>query len=210
MKWTDDMNKGWAGEDDSEGSYPGDGDAPVPDDHRMYPMENPPNIKGETKNSRKAEICIQRYFRTRNGRYLKGFLHYYEPTINCIVAGFLLRYAMSGHFTDLKQEAALGVLEAVERFDYSQKKSFQRYANRYIENRLHDYTRRMRRGCTVETDYAYDKLRKIMALFFDLGGCNNAETISRVASAMDMKLQDANEIIQDALRNMRCTDIYHD
>ena len=209
MKWTNDLENEWAGEDDLEGSDPED-DAPVPDDYRIYPMENPPNIKCETENSRKAEVCIQRYFRTRNDRYLQGFLHYYEPTINRIVAGFLLRYAMSGHFADLKQEAALGILEAAERYDYSHKKSFQRYANRYIVNRLHDYTRRMRRGCTVETDYAYDKLRKIMALFYDLGGCNNAETIYRVATAMDMKLPDANGIIQAALLNMRCTEIYRD
>ena len=37
-------------------------------------------------------------------------------------------------------------------------------------------------GCTMETDYAYDKLRKIMAIFYDLGGCNNAETISCAAT----------------------------
>ena len=60
----------------------------------------------------------------------------------------------------------------------------------------------------METDYAYDKLRKIMAIFYDLGGCNNAETISCAATAMDMRLQDANEIIQAALRNICCTDIY--
>ena len=154
MIWTDDLVDEWQEED-----------TPFPDDQRIYRMDKPPNIKCEKEDSRKAEVCIQRYFRTRIGRYFQGFLHYYEPTINCIVSGFLARYAMDGHFADLKQEAVVGILEAADHYDYSQKTSFQRYANRYIENQLHNYTRRMRWGCTVETDYAYDKLRKVMAIF---------------------------------------------
>ena len=196
MIWTDDLVDEWQEE------------TPFPDNQRIYRMDKPPNIKCEKEDSRKAEVCIQRYFRTRIGRYFQGFLHYYEPTINCIVSGFLARYAMDGHFADLKQEAVVGILEAADHYDYSQKTPFQRYANRYIENQLHKYTRRMRRGCTVETDYAYDKLRKVMAIFNNLGGRSNAETISRVAQAAKADRAETKEMIEAALVNMSCTDIY--
>ena len=208
MSWTDDLEDTWQREDDPEVPDSADADELASDDYRIYHMENPPNVKRETENSRKAEACIQRYFRTRISRYFQGFLHYYEPTINCIVVGFMLRYAMGGHFADLKQEAVLGILEAADHYDYSQKTPFQRYANRYIENQLHNYTRRMRRGCTVETDYAYDKLRKVMAIYNNLDGRSNAETISRVAQAAKADRAETKEMIEAALVNMSCTDIY--
>ena len=134
-------------------------------EHRLYKMKKPPFSGIGEKAAQKAEICIRYYIHTQCEFFFRGFLHYYERTINRIINGFLLRYALGGHFEDLKQEAIMGILEALEHYDSSQKKSFCKYANRYIENRLHDYARRMRRGCTVETDYAYDKLRKVMAIF---------------------------------------------
>ena len=208
MSWTDDLEDTWQREDDPEVPDSADADDLASDDYRIYHMENPPNVKRETENSRKAEVCIQRYFRTRISRYFLGFLHYYEPTINCIVTGYMLRYAMGGHFADLKQEAVLGILEAADHYNYSHKKPFQRYAIRYIENRLHGYTHRTQRECTVETDYAYEKLRRVMASFNELGGCNDAETISRVADAQKVDRAETEEMIQAALMNMLCADIY--
>ena len=66
----------------------------------------------------------------------------------------------------------------------------------------------MRRGCTVETDYAYDKLRKVMAIFNEYGGHNDDETISHIAKAAKVDRDEAEELIQAALQNMQCTDIY--
>jgi RNA polymerase sigma factor (sigma-70 family) len=177
-------------------------------EHRLYKMKNPPFSGIGKKAGQVADICIRYYIHTQCDYYFHGFLHYYERTINHIVNGFLLRYALGGHFEDLKQEAITGILEALEHYDPSQKKSFCKYANRYIENRLHNYTRRMRRGCTVETDYAYDKLRKVMALFNAYGGRSDDETISRIAKAAKVDRDEAGELIQDALLNMQCTDIY--
>ena len=177
-------------------------------EHRLYKMKNPPFSGLGKKAGQVADICIRYYIHTQCEYYFRGFLHYYEGTINHIVNGFLLHYALGGHFEDLKQEAITGILEALEHYDPNQKKSFCKYANRYIENRLHNYTRRMRRGCTVETDYAYDKLRKVMALFNEYGGRNDAETISRVAKAAKVDKDEAEELIQAALRNMQCADIY--
>ncbi len=185
-----------------------DSAAIVFNEHRLYKMKNPPFSGLEKKAGQVAEICIRYYVHTQCEYYFRGFLHYYERTINRIINGFLLRYALAGHFEDLKQEAITGILEAMEHYDSGQKMSFCKYASRYIENSLHNYARRMRRGCTVETDYAYDKLRKVMAIFNEYGGRNDDETISRVAKAAKVDKDEAEELIQDALLNMQCTDIY--
>lgn len=177
-------------------------------EHRLYKMKKPPFSGIGEKAAQKAEICIRYYIHTQCDYYFHGFLHYFERTINHIVNGFLLRYALGGHFEDFKQEAITGILEALEHYDPSQKKSFCKYANRYIENRLHNYARRMRRGCTVDTDYAYDKLRKVMAIYREYGGHNDAETISYVAEKAKIDRAEAEELIQAALRNMHCADIY--
>ena len=177
-------------------------------EHRLYKMKKPPFSGIGEKAAQKAEICIRYYIHTQCDYYFHGFLHYYERTINHIVNGFLLRYALGGHFEDLKQEEITGILEALEHYDPSQEKSFCKYANRHIENRLHNYARRMRRGCTVESDYAYDRLRKVMAIFNEQGGHNDAETISYVAEKAKIDRAEAEELIQAALRNMQCADIY--
>lgn len=139
---------------------------------------------------------------------LTAFLHYYEPTLNRIVSGFILRYAMLGHFEDLKQEAVIGILEAASDYDYAKKKSFHNFTARSTENRMHDYTRRMRRGCTVESDYAYDRVRRVMAVFNRLGGHADMETLLAVSKEAGISVIEAEEMIHAALRNMQCMDIY--
>ena len=185
-----------------------DSTAFVFNEHRLYKMKKPPFSGIGKKAAQVAEVCIQYYIHTQCEYYFRGFLHYYERTISRIVNGFLLRYALGEHFEDLKQEAILGILEALEHYDSGQKTTFCKYANRYIENKLHDYARRMRRGCTVETNYAYDKLRKVMAIFNEYGSHNDTETISRVAKAANIDIGETKELIQDALLNMQCTDIF--
>ena len=177
-------------------------------EHKLYQMEEPPRIKEAATTIGKAEICFQRYCRTKSKRYLDGFLHYYEPIINDTVSSFMQRYAMGGHFEDLKQEAVIGILEAANRYEYSQKTMFHKYVSRSIENKLHDYTRRMRRGCTVESDYAYDRLRKVMAVFNRLGGHGDLATLLAVSEETGIKAYEAEAMIQAALQNMQCADIY--
>ena len=177
-------------------------------EHRLYKMKNPPFSGLGKKAGQVADICIKYYIHTQCEYYFRGFLHYYERTINHIVNGFLLRYALGGHFEDLKQEAITGILEALEHYDPSQKKSFCKYATRYIENRLHNYARRMRRGCTVESDYAYDRLRKVMSVFNRLGGHGDLATLLAVSEETGISAYEAEAMIQAALQNMQCTDIY--
>ena len=177
-------------------------------EHKLYQMESPPKVEEAATAIGKAEICFQRYCRTKNKRYLDGFLHYYEPIINDTVSSFMQRYAMGGHFEDLKQEAVIGILEATNRYEYAQKTTFHKYVSRSIENKLHDYTRRMRRGCTVESNYAYDRLRKVMAVFNRLGGHGDLATLLAVSEETGISAYEAEAMIQAALQNMQCADIY--
>ena len=178
------------------------------DDHKIYKMKAPPEMDSEPTYYRKAEACFQIYFRTRDLYYFHGFLHYYEPTLNRAASGFMLRYAMSGHFADLKQECVVGLLEAEKRYDPAKGKTFLQFSRTYMENRMHDYARRMRTGCTVETDYAYDKLRNVMYHFNRFSARNDRETVCSVAREMNIPQAEAEELIQYALLNMLCTGMY--
>lgn len=141
------------------------------DDHRIYKMEDPPKIESQTKWYEKAETCFQIYFDNHDLYYFHGFLHYIEPTLNRIASGFMLRYAMAGHFADLKQEAVLGLLEAEQHYDPKKGKRFLQYSKAYMKNRMHYYIRKMPRGCTVTSAYADRKLRTVMKTFYaDLFG----------------------------------------
>ena len=174
------------------------------DDHRIYKMEDPPKIESQTKWYEKAEACFQIYFDNHNLYYFHGFLHYIEPTLNRIASGFMLRYAMAGHFADLKQEAVLGLLEAEQHYDPKKGKRFLQYSKAYMKNRMHYYIRKMRRGCTVTSAYADRKLRTVMKTFYDHGGRNDLETICKVAEEMKIPQEEATEIIQRALLNALC------
>lgn len=175
------------------------------DDHRIYKMEEPPKIEFKTKWYEKAEACFQIFFESHDLYYFQGFLHYIEPTLNRIASGFMLRYAMAGHFADLKQEAVLGLLEAEQHYDPQKGVHFLQYSKDYMKNRMHYYIRKMRRGCTVTTAYADKKLRTVMRKFYDHGGHNDLETICKVAEEMKIPQEEATEIIQCALLNALCT-----
>ena len=175
------------------------------DDHRIYKMEEPPKIESRTKWYEKAEACFQTYFESHDPYFFHGFLHYYEPILNRIASGFMLRYAMAGHFADLKQEAVLGLLEAEQHYDPQKGSHFLQYSKNYMKNRMHYYIRKMRRGCTVTSAYADRKLRTVMKTFYDHGGRNDLETICKVAEEMKIPQEEATEIIQCALLNALCT-----
>lgn len=175
------------------------------EEHRMYKLKKPPELPPNTTRYEMAEFCFRTYYEKHNLFYYYGFLHYVEPTLNRIATGFMLRYSMVGHFTDLKQEAVLGLLEAEQHYDPTKGRRFLEYSRDYMKNRMHDYIRKMRRGCTVESDYADKKLRTAMKLFYEYGGRNDLETIRKVAEEMKIPQEDATEMIGYALLNTLCT-----
>lgn len=178
------------------------------DDHRFFRMIEPPEIKENMNWYEMAGYCIQTYFQTGKRYYYHSFLHYFEPTLNRIAAGFMLRYAMIGHFADLKQEAVLGLLEAEQHYDPAKGTPFLKYGRQYMNNRMHYYIRKMRRGCTVTSAYADKKLRTVMKKFYEHGGRNDLEIICKVAEETKIPQEEATEIIQYALLNTLCTGMY--
>ena len=132
------------------------------DDHRFFRMIDPPKLIDNMTWYEMAGYCIQAYFQTSKQYYYHGFLHYFEPTLNQIATGFMLRYAMVGHFSDLKQEALFGLLEAEKHYDPAKGTPFLKYGRQYMNNRMHYYIRKMRQGCTVTSAYADKKLRTVM------------------------------------------------
>ena len=178
------------------------------DDHRFFRMIDPPKLIENITWYEMASYCIQAYFQTGKQYYYHGFLHYFEPTLNQIATGFMLRYAMVGHFADLKQEALFGLLEAEKHYDPAKGTPFLKYGRQYMNNRMHYYIRKMRRGCTVTSAYADKKLRTVMKKFYEHGGRNDLEIICKVAEETKIPQEEATEIIQYALLNTLCTGMY--
>ena len=56
---------------------------------------------------------IELYLTEKDEKYLSWFLYYYEPTLNTTVMGIVQRYAMFGHFLDIKEACVLGILRAL-------------------------------------------------------------------------------------------------
>lgn len=52
-----------------------------------------------------------------SGKYIFGFWHYYEPTINGKVMTVVQDYAMYRHFSDIKQVYVTGLLKALREYD---------------------------------------------------------------------------------------------
>lgn len=208
---------------DEETLLPGDDGSPFRpvDPLEIFHLENPPEIEDGATNSKKAEACLQYYFQAQSemrtqaekgrairNRYTAGFLHYYEPALNYIVTDFMRRYAMEGHFEDLKQAAAMGILKAVENYQYEKKAAFRSYALKYIENELHKYVRVMRRGRTVSSDDAYKKLRTVMAVFSEMGGQMDDDVLQVAAEEAGVSPARAKEMILAGLQNMKSVDVY--
>lgn len=177
-------------------------------EHRLYLLENPPRFENVTSYNRCAELCYNNYCRTKYKRYFNGFLHYYEFTLNHIVSRFMQRYAMGGHFEDLKQTAVITLLLKAEKYNYKYRTGFHSYMAPIIEDCLHEYVRTMRRGCTVEEGGAYDDLRKVMAIFNILGGIADQETLNTVSAETGIEIGKVAAMIQAAHRNMQCIDIF--
>ena len=67
---------------------------------------------------------ISLYFAEKDEKYLKWFLHYYEPRINTVIMQTVQETAMQGHFSDLKQAYIFGICKSTIfqqafRFSYS-------------------------------------------------------------------------------------------
>ncbi len=65
---------------------------------------------------------IRLYFEEQDNKYLAWFLHYYEKKLNAITTDFVWKYAMPGHFADMKQAYVEEMLTLLEKYDISHNK----------------------------------------------------------------------------------------
>lgn len=152
---------------------------------------------------------IELYLKEKDDKYLSWFLHYYEPTLNNAVTGFVQDYAMPGHFADLKSACVFAILKALQNYDVSKHKTFENYYNEfYVKRAVHEYVRTMRTGYTIPTEDEDARLRKIMVLYRENDYKNDDETICRIAAELNLKPKKVVEIISAGLRNMNYTEFY--
>ena len=123
---------------------------------------------------------IRQYVQAGDDKYFYWFLHYFEPQLNEKAKFYRNKYIMDEHFADIKQALAIGLCKALLKYDIS-KSPFLPYAERYMEREAHNYIRTMRTGYSVQSEFEYARLRKVMAVFKDLGGEFAEETITMVA-----------------------------
>jgi len=150
---------------------------------------------------------INLYLAEKDDKYISWFLHYYEPTLNTVCINAVQRYAMQGHFLDIKEACVLGIFKALQEYTDTAV-PFITFKTRIMWEKIHCYIRTMRTGLTVQSDDEYLTLRKAMVLFEKYGSKTDAETIAKIAAEIDRSEGTTTEILQAGLRNMQFIDFY--
>lgn len=149
---------------------------------------------------------IDLYFAENDEKYLMWFLHYYEPVLNDTVTDIVQRYAMYGHFADIKQECVSGIYKALKSYNKSKDGQFITYKVRIMWNEVHNYIRTMRTGFSGSSQTTYRNLRKIMHLYYQYGSSN--EAISKITEEVKCSEQYVSEIITAGLESTNIVDFY--
>ncbi len=149
---------------------------------------------------------IRMYVQTGNDKYFYWFLHYYEPQMNYLAKEYRKTYKMEEHFADIKQAMAYGLCKALVNYDIS-KSPFFPYANRYMEREAHNYIRTMRTGYSVQSEFEYARLRKLMDIFNHSGGEFTEETISQVAAQIGESYEKTKSIIEGGILTENYVDV---
>lgn len=149
---------------------------------------------------------IDLYFAENDEKYLMWFLHYYEPVLNDTVTDIVQRYAMYGHFADIKQECITGIYKALKSYNKSKDGQFITYKVRIMWNEVHNYIRTMRAGFSCGSETTYRNLRKIMHLYYRYGSSN--EAISKITEEVKRSEQYVSEIITAGLESTNIVDFY--
>lgn len=165
--------------------------------YRLSPA--PPKVKD-------LQEYIDLYLSEENEKYFEWFLHYYEPILNTTAMGIVQRYAMQGHFEDIKEVCILGLLQALDKYSIDCGIPFLTYKTRIMWDEVHRYIRTMRTGLTVPSDSEYKKVRKAMRLYSIYKKDPNA--LKKISKAIGVKEDPASQILQGALRNQQFVDFY--
>ena len=149
---------------------------------------------------------IQQYIQTGDDTYLYWFLHYYEPMLNEKAKFFRNKYSMEEHFADIKQSLVTGLCKTLMKYDITIA-PFLPYAQRYMEREAHNYIRTMRTGYSVQSEFEYARLRKVMAIYTDLGEEFSEEVISQVAEKIGESYEKTKLIIEGGILTENYTDV---
>ena len=149
---------------------------------------------------------IRQYIQSGDDKYFYWFLHYYEPTLNDKAKSFRNKYSMEEHFADIKQRLVTGIYKALINYDISTA-PFLPYAQRYMEREAHNYIRTMRTGYSVQSEFEYARLRKVMDIFNHSGGEFTEETISQVATQIGESSEKTKSIIEGGILTENYTDV---
>ena len=91
--------------------------------YRLSPA--PPKVKD-------LQEYIDLYLSEKDEKYFEWFLHYYEPILNTTAMGIVQRYAMQGHFEDIKEVCILGMLQALDEYPADSGTPFLTYKTRIM------------------------------------------------------------------------------
>ena len=149
---------------------------------------------------------IRQYVQTGDDKYFYWFLYYYEPTLNEKAKFFRNKYKMDEHFSDIKQSLVAGLCKALINYDISIAPFFF-FFQRYMEREVHNYIRTMRTGYSVQSEFEYARLRKVMDIFNHSGGEFTEETISQVATQIGESYEKRKSIIEGGILTENYTDV---
>lgn len=151
---------------------------------------------------------ISLYLSEKEERYFSWFLHYYEPILNTTVLDIVQRYAMQGHFLDIKEACILGILQALSKYPTGCKTPFITYKTRTMQKEVHRYIRTMRTGLTVQSDDEYKKVRKAMRLYNARKNKKDPDTLETISKAIRVSEKTVAHILQGGMRNLQFIDFY--
>lgn len=165
--------------------------------YRLSPA--PPKVKD-------LQEYIDLYLYEKDEKYFEWFLHYYEPILNTTAMGIVQRYAMQGHFEDIKEVCILGLLQALDEYPADSGTPFLTYKTRIMWDEVHRYIRTMRTGLTIPTDSEYKKARKAMRLYS--ANKKDPDALKKISKAIGVSEKTTSEIIAGGMRNQQFVDFY--
>ena len=147
---------------------------------------------------------VAEYQRTDNQKYLNWILSKFEPGFNKIAWNIMEKYSIDNSFEDIKQSCAIGVINALKKYDTSSKMSFWKFCLKYyIPPEVHGCVRQLRPGLSVPSDSNYKTLRKIMWLYNSLEGMSSKERIEEISRKTNLSPDTITEYIISAERNQK-------
>ena len=168
----------------------------------LYRMKPAPPKKND------FQEYIALYFAEKDEKYLRWFLHYYEPRLNTVIMQTVQETAMQGHFVDLKQAYVFGICKALQKYDISTGVPFLIFKEFYVKNETDDYIRTMRHGYSVQSLDEYRTLKKAMALYAKYEYRFDEDTITKIAAEIGKNIKDTKEIIRAGIDSTHYTDFY--